>query len=59
MSALFPNDNDWVVDSYSMAHKLALPNKQVLDYGLTNKVHYTKYFMDQATVKKLGEWLGV
>jgi pimeloyl-ACP methyl ester carboxylesterase len=50
---LFDGANDLVVDTESMQHlgdKLAIPMKQTLDFGTTNKVHHLNYFSQPETI---------
>ena len=42
--ALFPNENDWVVNTVSMTERLQLPQARAKDLGARSDSHHTSYF---------------
>ncbi|HLK50035.1 MAG TPA: hypothetical protein VKT49_17950 [Bryobacteraceae bacterium] len=59
VSALFPNENDWVVNTVSMTERLQLPSARVKDFGARSDIHHTSYFLQGDTASQIGQWLGI
>lgn len=58
---VFEGRNDLVVDTGSMvdlSDALSIPSEQVLDFGTTDYVHHTNYFMQAQTLDFIREMLG-
>lgn len=58
--ALFDGANDLVVDTPSMvdlAQNLKIPQKRLLDFGVSPTVHHLNYFYQNETAKFLGDTL--
>jgi hypothetical protein len=59
---VFDAPNDLVVETSSMTRvgpSLAIPTRQVLDFGRTATVHHMNYFRDARTIAALRRWLDV
>ena len=69
--SLFPGENDLVVDTTSMTvveaepvqgsgrKLLEIPAKRLYDFGGTDSVHHTNYFLQTKTCEKIAEWLKI
>ena len=57
---VFEGPNDLVVDTASMTEfsdRVRLPKAQVHDFGTTDEVHHTNYFLQPDTLRMIKKWL--